>query len=219
MATVNELMTKKVISVGAETPLIEAANILSKYSLNGLPVVDKDNVLVGIVTDYDLIVKGTSIHLPTFIKLMSQIDLYKKDKSLIKDDLRKVLEIKVSEAMNNDPLVLSDGASVEEAVNAFAEHHRVNPIPVIDSQKKVIGILSRHDLNKLLKSSGFFLEGGEKERDIDKEVNSFINNFDREFVFVSKSQTRLWLVSSLISGAVGFIIAWLWVLNFTSLNQ
>ena len=215
MPLVNELM----ITVSSETPLIEAANILTRNSLNGLPVVDKDNVLMGIVTDYDLIVKGTSLHLPTFIKLMSQIDLYKKDKSLIKDDLKKVLEIKVGEVMNPEPLVLLDGASVEEAVNAFAEHHRVNPIPIIDSQKKVIGVLSRHDLNKLFKSSGFFLDGGKKERDIDKEVNSFINNFDKEFIFVSKSQTRLWLVSSLISGAFGFLVAWLWVLNFASLNQ
>ena len=93
MATVSSMMTKKVISVHPETPLIEATNILLKDNFSGLPVVDNENHLVGIVTEYDLVIKGSSVHLPTLIKLLSQFDLYKKDQGLIKEDLKKIFEM------------------------------------------------------------------------------------------------------------------------------
>src|SRR3989338_10696788 len=116
MKTAKDLMTKKVISVNPDTLLVEAINMVFKYNFNGLPVVDNANRLVGILTEYDLVIKGSSIHLPTLIKLFSELDLYKKDKGLIKNDLEKIFKAKVSEAMNADPLTLQETATLEEVI-------------------------------------------------------------------------------------------------------
>src|SRR3990167_5129006 len=127
--SVKSFMTNQVVWESPSTPLVEAVNILIKKGLTGLPVVEGGKV-VGILTEYDLTIKGSSIHLPTFLKLITEFQIYKKDKGLIKDDVKKILNMKVKDVMNTDPLVLPPSTSVEDAMKAFAEHHRVNPIPI-----------------------------------------------------------------------------------------
>ncbi len=148
--SLKDIMTKQVISVSPETPLSEAASLLSKHNFSGMPVVDADNTLVGILTDYDLISKDSLIHLPTFQKILQNLSVYKKDKSEFQEEVKKVSALKVKDVMNREPLTLLEDASFEETVAAFRDHHRVNPIPVIDSNKKVIGVVSRYDLIKPL---------------------------------------------------------------------
>lgn len=43
--SVKDIMTKRVVSVGPDTLLIEAAKILADRNFDGIPVVDKDNKL------------------------------------------------------------------------------------------------------------------------------------------------------------------------------
>jgi CBS domain-containing protein len=47
--------------------------------------------------------------------------------------------------MNNDPITFFENSTAKEIVKAFVEHHRVNPIPVVDKDRKVVGIVSRYD--------------------------------------------------------------------------
>ena len=143
-------MTKNVISIVPEMPLFEAAKILMDHDFNGAPVVDKDNKLLGILTQYDLISRGSAIHLPTFQKLLKDIGVFGKDKSHFKKEFADVISLTVKDAMNKDPLVLRDDATYDEVVAAFREHHRVNPIPVVDQTEKVVGVVSRYDLLKPL---------------------------------------------------------------------
>lgn len=147
-ASVKDIMTKEVVSVGPDTPLIEAAKILVEYKFDGVPVVDKENKLAGILTEYDLISKSSAIHLPTFQKIIQDIGVYRKDKKHFTKDLEEIASLRVKDVMNNDPLTLPEDATYEDAVTAFRDHHRVNPIPVIDKDKKVVGVVSRYDVLK-----------------------------------------------------------------------
>ena len=212
---VSDFMSKDVVSFSPETSLMEAANVLYKGGFNGAPVVDAQNKLIGILTEYDLIQKGTSFHIPTFLKLIKEFNVYRKDKQFINDELKNIFSVKVKDVMNPEPLTINPDASMDEAVRLFSEHHRVNPIPVTDSSNTVVGIISRCDilqlyapppgLSKLLKENS--------ERHYDKEVNDFLNKFERKFVFVRKSRTRFWLLFSAIFLVVGFIGALIWTLT------
>ena len=62
--TVKDVMTKSVISVYPETTVLQANEILNKHNLNGVPVIDEDNKVVGALTVHDLLVRGSGIHLP-----------------------------------------------------------------------------------------------------------------------------------------------------------
>ena len=144
-------MEKNVVSVRPDTPLSEAAKILAEHGFDGVPVVDEQNTLQGILTEYDMISKGSVIHLPTFQKILESMPVFSKDKKEFQSDVREVANMKVRDVMNTDPLTLRQDATYEETVAAFRDHHRVNPIPVIDEYKKVIGVVSRFDVLKPLR--------------------------------------------------------------------
>lgn len=124
--SVRSLMSSRVISVLPDTPIVTAIDILLSNNYSGVPVTDKSGVLVGILTKYDIIVKRASV----------------------RDDT------KAGDLMNNDPLVLTDDMTVEDAIRAFAEHHKVDPIPVVDADRKVIGVISRFDMVRMFREYG-----------------------------------------------------------------
>ena len=146
--TIQSIMTRKVVSVKPDTPLQEAAELLARHGFDGMPVVDEENKLVGILTEYDLISKGSAIHLPTFQKVIENLGIYHKDKSRFKKDFAELSSLQVKDVMNKEPLILSEDATYEEAVAAFRDHHRVNPIPIIDKDRGVVGVISRFDILK-----------------------------------------------------------------------
>lgn len=124
--SVKSLMNSRVISVLPDTPIIVAIDILLTNNFNGVPVVDKAGVIVGILTKYDIIINRSSV----------------------RDDT------KVKDLMNNDPLVLVENMTVDDAVKAFSEHHKVDPIPVVDMTRRVIGVISRYDMVKMFREYG-----------------------------------------------------------------
>jgi len=212
--TVKTLMSGEPVTVTRETTLVEAANILSKRHFNGLPVVDEHNALVGIVTENDFLTKGSAIHLPTFLKLLEGFEIYRNDAMTLNTDVKKILAMRVKDVMNTEPLTLLETASVEEGLKAFAEHHRVNPIPIIDANKKLKGVLSRHDIIKMFGAPSVVAKDEKSDdRSLDRNVNSFVVDFQKQFLFVSKTRTKYWLLWSLLFAIVGFIIAFLLIVQ------
>lgn len=147
--TVQDIMNRNVISVHPETSLLDANALIASHNIDGVPVVDQENKLVGILTEYDLIVKGSSIHLPTFQEVLSQLTVNEKDRSRFQEATAEISKLTVRDIMNDDPLTLPDTASFAEVVTAFRDHHRVNPIPVVDQNHQVVGVVSRFDVLKL----------------------------------------------------------------------
>ena len=208
-------MTKEVVTVFPDTPLVDAARVLTQKGFTGLPVVDSEHKVVGLVTEYDLIVRGSSIHLPTLAKLLTDIDFYKTDKEFAQEDLKKLLEMKVKDVMNSDPMTLAPYAAMDEATRIFAEHHAVNPIPIVDDQKKLVGVLARFDLIRLFAPSA---KGIEEEHRVASpaRVQKFLKDFEKEFVVVSRARTRWWMVASIFFVVVGFIIAFALILRLSA---
>ena len=52
-----DVMTKRVVTAQAETPVREAARLLAEHRVSGLPVVDGTGRVIGLVTEADLIVR------------------------------------------------------------------------------------------------------------------------------------------------------------------
>lgn len=210
--SVKDIMTKNVITVNPNDSLIYAAKLLNDYNFNGLPVVDKNKKVVGLLTEYDLILKGLNLHLPTLIQLLSNIKVYRKDSTQIKGELKKILYLKVFEVMNENPVLVNQNETIKGLANLFAIH-KVNPIPVVNDEKRLVGIVSRFDLVR------FYV--GKKPLEtiddhlLDKEVKKFISNFEKRFIFVSRARIKFWFLWSLIFAIVGFIIAFAIILRIT----
>jgi len=72
----------------------------------------------------------------------------------LSEEIKKTAALCVQDVMEKEPLTLHLEDTFEVALAIFNEHHRINPVPVVDENRKVIGIVSRYDLLKLLKLFG-----------------------------------------------------------------
>ena len=212
MKLISDIMVRQIITVSPQTPIVEAIGILLQNGFNGLPVGDNKGFLVGIVTEFNFIVGSSSIHLPTLLKLFDQLDTYKKDQYLIKNDLKQILTLTVNDVMNKEPLTLPQTDPIEKLAEAFSQHHTVNPIPIVDEVKHLVGIVSRSDLLKLFGDRNIEIRHN-TEAEVDKSVSAFVQNFEKRFTFVSKKRTHLWLFVSVLSVLIGFAIAWFLILR------
>ena len=213
--TVKDFMATDIKTVHPTMPLLEAASIMLQGGFTGVPVLDSQRKVVGILTEYDLLTKGSSIHLPTFLKLMKEFEVYKKDQSLIAGDLKKILELKVQDVMNDDPLVLHPETSLEEATRAFAEHHKVNPIPIVDQNNVLVGLLSRFDVVKFYGHTEPSHPMHQKGTPYvaDRAIKEFMAGFEKNFVAVSRYRARYWFWISLGFLLFGVILATIFILR------
>lgn len=138
-----DIMSKEVVSVHSDTPLLDVAKVLAEHNFDGVPVVDANNKLVGLVTEYDLINKTSAVHLPTLQVILKNLPQFKKEEAHFQEE---ILNLKVTDIMNKEPITLTPDVSYDEVIKLFREHHRVNPIPVIDKDRTVLGVISRFDV-------------------------------------------------------------------------
>lgn len=138
-----DIMTKEVITVHPDSSLLDVAKILAEHNFDGVPVTDANNKLMGIVTEYDLINKTSAVHLPTLQVILRNLPQFKEEESHFQQE---ILSLKVSDIMNKEPLTLSPDITYDEVIKLFKDHHRVNPMPVIDKDGKVLGVISRFDV-------------------------------------------------------------------------
>ena len=149
--TVKDIMVTDVVSVGPETSLIEAAKTLAERHFDGLPVVDGKNKLIGILTEYDLVSKGSALHLPTFQFILQNLKILHEDRAKFEEEVKDISGLKVKDVMNTEPLTVREDTTFEEIAKTFRDHHRVNPIPVVTPDNQVIGVVSRFDILKPLR--------------------------------------------------------------------
>ena len=138
-----DIMSKEVVSVHPDTALLDVAKVLAEHNFDGVPVVDNDNKLLGLVTEYDLINKTSAVHLPTLQVVLRNLPQFKKEEAHFQEE---ILQLKVTDIMNKEPITLDPDIPYDEVIKLFREHHRVNPIPVIDNNRKVLGVISRFDV-------------------------------------------------------------------------
>jgi len=140
---VKDIMTREVVSVHPDTTLLDTAKLIAEHNFDGVPVVDNNNKLVGLVTEYDLINKTSAVHLPTLQVVLRNLPQFKKEEAHFQEE---ILSLKVSDIMNKEPLTLTEDITYDEVIKIFREHHRVNPIPIVDKDHRVIGVVSRFDV-------------------------------------------------------------------------
>ncbi len=127
---IDKSMTKKLITITADTDIFEARRLLTENRIRHLPVVNKDAVLVGIVTDRDV-----RSAMPS--SFASECDL--------PTETEKIKTIKVRDIMTQDPVTVNPTHTLQDAI-LLLEQYKVGALPVVDENRKVIGILSVRDL-------------------------------------------------------------------------
>jgi predicted transcriptional regulator len=145
----SDIMTKEVISVRPTDKVIEVAELLHQKGFNGVPVVENGKVL-GMITEADLISRGSALfHIPSLIKIFQEFKLEKYVSGKNNNEFKSIFEANANSIMNRDYISISPNAEITELIKIFQEKH-VNPVPVIDQEKNIAGIVSLSDIIRLI---------------------------------------------------------------------
>jgi len=140
-------MTRKVISVSPETEVTRAAKILLDNSVNGMPVVDTEERLVGIICQSDLIAQQKQLPLPSVFTLLDGVIPLFSQKNL-ESEAQKIIATTVFKAMTPDPITISPESSLEEIAKLMVDK-KLHTLPVVE-QGKLIGIVGKEDVLRTL---------------------------------------------------------------------
>lgn len=149
MTKVAEIMTTEVITVGPDTKVTEATKILLEKRINGLPVVDTDNTLMGIICQSDIIVQQKKWPVPTVFTLLDGI-IPLNSISHLEKEVKKMSATTVEDAMTHDPTTTSPDAEIEEVAELMVTKN-YHTIPVVEDGK-LVGIVGKEDILKTLTS-------------------------------------------------------------------
>lgn len=140
---VKHIMTVDVVSVSPSASVGRVARLMHEKAISGLPVVDIDKKVVGLVTDLDLIVLNTRIEAPHFLPLLDgRVPL--ETPTHFKKRIQHAAGTTAKDLMTEEVLTVGPEQDVE-TLAALMVKERVNPIPVVEDGR-LIGVVSRADV-------------------------------------------------------------------------
>ncbi len=138
-----EIMTTDVITVTEDTNINDVSKIFVEKNISGVPVVDAEGRAVGVISECDVVYKQKPVRPPLFIHLLD--GLIPIDRKDFLEDMKRIAAYKVGDLMSKPAIC----AHVDTPVSELAElmiDKKINRIPIVDDQKKVVGVVSRHDI-------------------------------------------------------------------------
>ena len=141
---VRDVMTSRLVSVGPETPLGDAARLMVERDVRALPVVDDAGSLLGMVTHRELL----RFLIPDYLQRTKSGEFRAPTKSQIQRGSSDPRQIPVREAMARTVLCLAEDQTLTDVATLMSSKD-VDRFPVV-REGKVVGFLTRADLIRRL---------------------------------------------------------------------
>ena len=143
MQTAKDIMCKTVITVEKDTPISELSDLFIEYNISGIPVLNDEKKVIGIVTQSDLIEQNKNLHIPTVITLFDAV-LFLESEKKFESDVKKLTGNKVGDIYSPDAVTVSVDTEINEIATIMAEKD-VHTLPVMDGEK-LVGVIGKLDL-------------------------------------------------------------------------
>ncbi len=141
--TVKDVMRRQVPVAAPATAIAELARLMVEHRVPGVPIVENDR-LVGIVTEGDLIEREASVDFPEATTFFDAI-FYADAGESFDEELRHVLATTAKDLMTAPVISIRDYATLAELATLMVQR-RINPIPVVDEERRIIGLATRSGL-------------------------------------------------------------------------
>lgn len=129
-------MTRDVVSVTPETGYQKIADILVSRRVSAVPVVDADRRVVGVVAEADLLAK---------LEYADRVPRHALAVRRLRADWARTAGDSAYDLMSTPPVTIRADATVSRAARLL-DAARVKRLPVIDSDGRLVGVVSRRDL-------------------------------------------------------------------------
>jgi CBS domain-containing protein len=137
---VKDFMTCRVVTVTPDTSILDAARLMLDHKISGLPVVTDGDRVVGIISEHDLLRRGSSdtrsgqLH---WLRLMIE-------PANLADQSARFQQRRVRDVMTPNPVTINEAAPLEEAGRLIGEND-IKRLPVMHGNK-LVGIIARADI-------------------------------------------------------------------------
>lgn len=135
----SSIMTSPVFTVLQDMALVEAAGFLAEKRISGAPVIDRQGLVVGVVSEKDFLRAMGFLQTPSFMQIATHC---LNDKSCM---IGKLHHKTVGDIMARPPITGTPEMRVGEISSLFAER-KINRLPIVDDKKHPVGIVTRTDL-------------------------------------------------------------------------
>lgn len=142
-----DIMTRDVVTVKPDEEIEKVAQLLVENKISGIPVVDDDQHIVGIITEKDLIVRAGELKVPFYITLFDSI-IFLENPIRFSNSLKQYTASKVRDAMTKEVWAVKEDEEVSRVVEIMQKKN-INRVPVVRNGK-LVGIISRNDVLKVL---------------------------------------------------------------------
>lgn len=147
---VRDIMQADVVTVSPEATVRELAGVLAKHKISGVPVVDEEGHVLGMVSEADVILQDAEFHFPYYIQFLESV-IYLQSVAKFEERFRKAFGTKVSDVMSREVVDISPAASIHDAATLMADH-KVNRLPVVEGGR-LVGIVTRGDIVRAIAAS------------------------------------------------------------------
>jgi CBS domain-containing protein len=142
--SVAEVMTVNPLTTTPKTPITDVVKLLSEKRISGLPVLDEQGVLVGIISETDLLWQERGATPPNFLFILDAVIPLEIPGRFV-EELHKVMGSTVAEVMTKNPVTIRPEQTVQEAARLMMQKE-VHRLPVVDKDDALVGIVTRGDI-------------------------------------------------------------------------
>ena len=143
-----DIMTTDVIVANKNDIIANVANLLIKEKIGGLPVVDEENKVVGIISETDIMKKESHVDSPRMLNFIQGI-IFLDDMKKVEDEMRAIAAYKVEDLMSKDIITVNENDTFDYVANVMI-NKSINRVPVVDENNFLKGIICRYDIIKAM---------------------------------------------------------------------
>lgn len=150
----HQIMSRRVVTIRPEAPIAEAIKLMLAHHISGLPVVDSERNLIGILCESDFLRRseiGTEHQHNRLLTILLGADQIASE--FVKEHGRTVEQV-----MTRQPVTTIERAPLDEVANLMERRH-LNHVPVMRNER-IVGIITRSDFlsavaGPLTRASGY----------------------------------------------------------------
>ncbi|MFF7886589.1 CBS domain-containing protein [Streptomyces sp. NPDC020794] len=147
---VGSVMATEVVTARYGTPFKEVARLLSEHRISGLPVIDEDDKVLGVISETDLMVRQAGVPEPYETPRRFRFTGLTRG---ARREAAKGHARTAGQLMSVPPVTVHADETIAEAARTMARS-RVERLPVVDDEDRVVGIVTRRDLIQVFLQPG-----------------------------------------------------------------
>ena len=142
--TAKDIMTSDVIVAKQNDSVASVAKLLIKEKIGGLPVVNEEYKVVGIISETDILKKEKYVEAPRVVNFLQGL-IFLDDVKNIEEDMKKIAAYKVEDLMSKDIIKVHEDDKFDDIANIMIKKS-INRVTVVDSNNTLKGIICRYDI-------------------------------------------------------------------------